>query len=532
MEQTVNGEDNSNALLQLRIDCSDVFNNIIVNYLSGRDYIMLKCTSKEMIKLMPHSWQNSEEIGNKILTRSIIQRKNAFITGPGGCGKTHTIKRILYHAEKLDLKIALLSTTGISASYIDGVTLHSFFGIGKFKNIEALAQRKMGDAVKARIKNLHFIIIDEVSMCGEKTFILIDYRCREATGIDKPMGGIPMILSGDFYQLPPVMDKLLFNGKLWRKMHFKMYKFEVSVRHKGDALFFNILNRVRKGESTTRDIKLLKSRNGLLPPVDDGIKAIYMFSNNEEANNKNQQEYAKVEGIETLAPAVDTVMKKVGKSWSTTNDYTVIQARKETAIQTHKTPELLGLKVGAQYYITVNVNQKKKLLNGTACIFMGMNGGEAVVTYAGGIANLSMKLFTFRFAHGGYALYRMQYPLKLGYAMTIHYSQGATLERAVIDTSKVFGSAQVYVALSRLTSLEGVYFIGFKGKHIRANKQVKEFYGDLTDEDLEPIKKYKPPVKKVVKREVKSENIPKKRVKIIINDSNINVQTYRKSKTN
>lgn len=529
---------------ELHYTCSDVFNHLITKYLNGHDYIMLKCTSKAMANIMPYSWQVSEEIGNKVLNRFLIEKRSAFITGPGGCGKTHTIRRIMYHAERLNLKIALLSTTGISASYIEGITLHSFFGIGRRKNIDSFSTRPISNTVKNAIAKLDAFIVDEVSMCGTKVLTLIDYVCRECKQINKPMGGIPILFSGDFYQLPPVMDKLPFNDKLWKKLHLRMYKYEVSVRHKGDDRYFHMLNRIRIGEANSRDIEALLARNGLPVPLSDGIRPIYMFATNKDTNSKNQEEYNKINGVETLINAFDSVLIKVGKSWSNTADYTVNQARTETENQTQKVPEVLGLKVGAQYYITVNINQKKKLLNGTACIFLQMApSGQAVVAYSGGIAALDMKPFTFLFGYGKYCLHRMQYPLKLGYAMTIHYSQGATLERAVIDTSGVFACAQVYVALSRVKSLDGVYLVGFEEKHIRVSKAVKEFYGDLTDEDLVPIKPYK--VKEnslfaeILKEklresallaEILKEKSKKKRtlkVVIIEDDKYANIKTYR-----
>ena len=152
---------------------------------------------------------------------------------------------------------------------------------------------------------------------------------------------------------------------------------------------------------------------------------------------------------------------------------------------THKFPEVLKLKKGAEYYLTANVNVKKRLVNGTVCIFDRIAGEDAVVLYSPAKdgncdteALIPLYENSFRFHSGQYALCRVQYPLRLGYAATIHFTQGSTLDAIVFDMRNVIASAQVYVALSRVRSLEDVYIIGFSHTKIRCLDEVKQFYGD------------------------------------------------------
>lgn len=441
------------------------------------------------------SWQQSHWEGNRALNTIFRQRRNVFLTGGGGVGKSHTVGRIMHHAKALGLKAACVSTTAASAALIGGITLHSFFGIGLYKNMSSflasprgIAASKGGNDTAKAIKELDILVVDEVSALGANVLALADYVARKAKGRELPFGGLQIVAVGDLYQLPPVREKRAIGSHIWRELDLLLHEFTHSVRQSGDLRFRHLLHRAREGHLTPGDRIMLAEREDLALP--EGIT--YLYSTNMETKAHNRQEYDKVDAEESILPAIDMAMEYIpplapnmaGK-WEPTIAVTVDQLRADLKKQLYRLPTKLRCKQGAQYYITCNINQNEGIINGAACTLLGIEfdvvyGEVAKVRLhkSGNVVIVPPVRNSFRTLVDGktYALRRDQIPLKLGYAMTIHYSQGATLDKAYMDYTRVNSCAQFYVGLSRVRDIGSLYLKGFSGKRFVASQEVRTYY--------------------------------------------------------
>ena len=469
----------------------------ILGRLSWRDFLNVAKTGLSLHRILQGSetWKQSHWEGNRTLDCVFRHRRNVFITGPGGVGKSYTLSRIRHHARVNGLKCVFSSTTACSAALIGGVTVHSLFGTGLYKNLSSFIDSKRGlgasngtGKVANLLRTIDILVIDEVSMQGERLLEILDFIARRARRSELPFGGMQVIFSGDLYQLPPIQEKRAFLSPVWRGLRLVMHEFCHSVRHAGDLQYHRFLSRMRQGDMIPQDRLLMASREGLVVPD----HAIRLYATNVEAAEHNEREYARVEGSETVIRANDVAVvyeKAIPPArrgrWEATGAITTDTLIEELHKQLYRFPTLLRLKRGAQYYITYNINPNEGLINGASCVFEGMGQGArgpvVMVRLNSDPSKLhaipSVKTTTRHIVDGTtYGLCRSQYPLKLGYAVTIHYSQGATLTCAYMDASKVTSCSQFYVGLSRVPSLECIYLAGASERAFKASPQVKRFY--------------------------------------------------------
>ena len=411
--------------------------------------------------------------------QAIQSGKSIFLTGPGGTGKSYLIKQLY---EKLEC-VSVTAMTGCAALLIGkfAKTLHSWSGIGLGKDptYKTCAMIRRARKTLMRWLDTKILIIDEVSMMTSELLEKLDEVARIILKSDKPMGGLQIVFVGDFYQLPPVfradegVTKFIFESPLWKQIVQETIELKQIVRQ-SDPVFQTILNEARIGELSEESIAILKGRQGL-PWNKLAIKPTLLFSRRAEVDIVNERNLKaltserKVFKVETVYGAdhtVDDVPKPE------------VQRALDNLDKNAPYKNELVLAVGAQVMLLKNKNHDSLgLMNGSRGVITSFDpiSGDPFVKFLCGVTiPIGRETWESEEVNG---LKRRQIPLNLAYAVTIHKSQGATLDLALIDIGRsTFECGQAYVALSRVKSLESLYIWNFEPSEIRANKKVKEFY--------------------------------------------------------
>lgn len=442
------------------------------------------------------SYEFSEE--QTIAFNKYIQGENIFITGPGGTGKSLLIKHIKKHADMNNKKIQVCAMTGCAALLLSckAKTLHSWSGIGLGNGtIEQHVNKIMNNTFKKAVwKNIGTLIIDEVSMMSKKIMEMLDTIGKKIRKNNKPFGGIQLIFSGDFYQLPPVGNKdepdtmkFCFESEFWNETFKKDNHIELKkIFRQKDEEYCKILNEIREGRlkrsslnklmeqvsKNEEDIKSTEIIPTKLFPVRNKVDVI----NNEQIANLKGEEYI-FESKFNLEVPISETEKKINKSKFTSEQ---IKSELEYIQGNLLCEKILKLKVGAQVMSIANIEYPNGIIcNGSQGIIKEFNdkGLPVVKFYSGFEITMNSHIWPSENIPG---IGVSQIPLILSWAITIHKSQGASLDKAEIDAgSSIFECGQTYVALSRVKSLNGLYLTSFDVNKIRINKKVREFYENM-----------------------------------------------------
>ncbi len=402
--------------------------------------------------------------------------ENIFVSGGAGCGKSFLLNYLRQNFSAFGFDVT--ASTGVAALNIGGTTIHSWAGIGlanlpKEQILENLLSVRATKA-RARIKRVRALAIDEVSMLSSEVLEILDYVFRQIRQNDVAMGGVQILFFGDFLQLPPVNRfgekfNFCFNSNVWKKLNLNSFILQKSFRQ-NDEKFVRILNNLRFNNLDEDDIEALKLR---LEAKDETsiIRPTILTTHNvkvEEINQKKLQEIAKNEVVFTA--------KFQGKEDK-------IEFLKKNLIA----QEILKLKVGAQVMMIKNTYQKEGIINGSLGIVRDFSPKKSypIVEFSEG------KILTINPEEWLYERYdeakkttvidaaMNQIPLILAWAMTIHKSQGLTLDKILCDLSDVFSPGQAYVALSRAKNLDGVFLSKINFSKIKADNEAIDFYRSL-----------------------------------------------------
>jgi len=428
-----------------------------------------------------------------------VQGHNIFITGPGGAGKSALIKMIHQHAYSRFKDIHVTALTGCAAVLLNckAKTLHSWAGIGLGNGtIEQLVNKiKKNKFAKALWRGTDILVVDEVSMLSLKLFNTLNEIGKAVRGNFKPFGGIQMIFSGDFFQLPPVGDKdepdtqrFCFESDDWNSVFHRDCQIQlVKIFRQTDEIYSTILNQIREGKIKRKANDLLLQYVGR--PFAENLVAeptkLYPTKNKVEQINVMRmsalQGDAKEFKIKYLKDLEMTKNDRAKRIEFTEKD---IQAELDFLAGNLMCEKEMKLKIGSQVMCIVNIKSEQ----GDVLVCNGSQGiikefcpltGLPKVKYNNGIEMLMGRHSWESEKIPGIGV--AQVPLILAWALTIHKSQGATMDAAEIDVgSGIFECGQTYVALSRVKSLDGLYLTSFDAKRIRINKKVKEFYESLT----------------------------------------------------
>jgi ATP-dependent DNA helicase PIF1 len=405
----------------------------------------------------------------------IKQGKNIFLTGSAGHGKTFLIKKIARDLKHIK-NIGITSTTGTSAILIGGTTLHSYLGIGLGKDdVSSLYIKiKRNKKILDRWLDLDILIIDEISMLFCDLFDKLEHLGRVIKQNPKPFGGIQLILSGDYLQLPCISSNLFcFDAKTWKECIQHTVNLTYNFRQSHYA-FQKCLDEIRIGEVTTETLEILKSRVGVELKNDFGILPTKLYSLNKNVDDENSRELdnlcIKNPGLQFFEYDVDYKVHKKG-----------LRDVEEKIRKNCNIPFNLQLCVGCQVMLLFNLDLNNQLCNGSRGVIVSFTETNLpIVKFLNGLVRtIDYKTWEID-ENGEKVISYTQIPLKIAYAISIHKSQGLSLDYTVISCSGIFTPGQFYVALSRVRSLEGLSLTDFDPKYIITDERVKEFYRNLS----------------------------------------------------
>lgn len=481
-----------------------------------------------------------------------------FFTGSAGTGKSLLLRTIIKDLKRTHQgKVAITASTGLAACNIGGQTLHSFAGVGlgKGEPQKLLKYVRRNRGAINRWKSIQVLIIDEISMIDPQFFDTLDFIAKKIRHNNKPFGGVQLIICGDFYQLPPVVNRLLpdgsenpdcevkfaFEANSWKEALSKTIVLKEVFRQKGDQKFIDMLNQMREGTISEEASKEFQRLSRPLP-TREGIVPSMLFATRREVDSSNNVRLAKLDGKPLLYSSID--------------GGTLTPQQKQTVLSNLLAPKALHLKKGAQVMCIKNIDST--IINGTLgqvvdfvsdknilseisnedeaeadapasdapassssdFIFADYQNkvtvDEEVMTQeeidhinrkkslcqefnSDGSNGKLYPLVRFLMPDGvttrTVVVYpekwtvedekdeilasRVQLPLILAWSLSIHKSQGQTLQSVIIDLRRVFEAGQTYVGLSRAISRESVQVIGFERNRVRSHPKVINFYRDL-----------------------------------------------------
>ncbi len=427
-----------------------------------------------------------------------VDGKNIFITGPGGSGKSELIRRIYNHATRNFKDIHVCALTGCAAVLLNcnAKTVHSFAGIGLGNGtIEHLVQKiKQNKFAKNMWRTTEILIVDEVSMMSLKLFDTLNYIGKAMrNNCSRPFGGIQVIFSGDFYQLPPVGNKeeidttrFCFESDDWNSVFHRDCQIQLKkiFRQQSDDVFASILNQIRDGKIKRKTNDLLLQYVGRkCDDTDLVITKLFPTKNKVETINNNKMSELVSEEREYVMKYT-TNAEPAGKYEREKTHYSDSEVQFELEYMANNLicDKTIRIKVGAQVMCIINLQSEQGVdicngSQGTVTGFCEITGCPKVKYNNGREMVMARHTWTSEKIPG---VGIMQVPLILAWALTIHKSQGATLDAAEIDVgSGIFECGQTYVALSRVKSLNGLYLTSFDVTKIKINKKVKAFYEAL-----------------------------------------------------
>lgn len=395
---------------------------------------------------------------------------NLYITGEGGTGKSFLIKHVIRRANSS--QVAVTSTTGISAVQIGGMTIHHFSGARIFnESVDIIVSRIMRNKKqRKRWLSTSILIIDEISMLPPTAFDMLEEIARKVRCSDEPFGGIQMVLTGDFYQLPPVcrageLPRYVFQSSAWKYIT-KTAVLTTNMRQT-DNEFRHMLNQVRTGSVDDKVRAFFDSRRNISPPSDETYIQIYTHNIDVDAINHKRL-------LEINAPINEYVcsmtITEEGKKSTITEQY----MRANTPCPLH-----LSLCVGCKVMHLVN-SPELGLVNGSLGVVVDiMSNGDPVVKFKNGSQVIPKYTWNIESVENKkiitLATYA-QYPLKLAYCSTVHKIQGQTFDAVELDLSRAFGHGMIYVALSRVRTIGGLYIKGLDWRRLKVDGIVSGFH--------------------------------------------------------
>jgi ATP-dependent exoDNAse (exonuclease V) alpha subunit len=384
--------------------------------------------------------------------------RSVFLTGAAGSGKTYVLREYIKYLQDLNANIGITASTGIAATHMGGMTIHSWSGIGIKDNLsksdlQEIAEKKH---IRNKVKNASVLIIDEISMLHHYRLDLIDKVIREIKNSPETFGGMQVVFCGDFFQLPPIKRAgdgevfFAYHSNAWKNLNLKVCY--LSEQHRqNDLEYLKVLNAVRENSVSPEIMEILKTRFNKKTETE----ATKLYSHNRDVNVENEDELGKISG-----KVFEYQMQERGRK-------NLVETLKKSCLA----PETLRLKIGAKVMFVKN-NFEEGYVNGTSGTIIKCGYEEIRVKTSSGMI-IDVERESWRIEEDGKSKAEIiQYPLRLAWAITVHKSQGMSLDAALVDLSQSFERGMGYVALSRVRSLEGLFIKGINDMALKVNEEV------------------------------------------------------------
>lgn len=392
----------------------------------------------------------------------LLDGRNVLLTGPAGSGKTYLLNQFIKQLKADGKNVAVTASTGIAATHLGGTTIHSWSGIGISDHLteyelDTLSQKPH---LHKRFSKTDVLIIDEISMFDAARLDAVDTVLRTIRNDDNPFGGIQVVLSGDFFQLPPITRgntpvRFAFQSQVWERMDDLVVCYLDLVYRQTDDPLLSILQDIRSGELTDSTIEQLQAR--LEEVLPDHLTPTRLYTHNVDVDVINAAELKKISGEHKIFQMTSSG-KKDG-----------VKLLKKYCMA----PEELSLKVGATVMCVKN-NTKAGYVNGTLGAVTGFDYDTVLIQTTDGTA-IEVQQEKWVIEQDGNVLAQInQFPLRLAWAITVHKSQGMTLDEVEVDLSKSFAPGMGYVALSRVRTLKGLYLRGINQRALLVDPRIQE----------------------------------------------------------
>jgi len=398
--------------------------------------------------------------------------QNVFLTGPAGSGKTYLLNKYIEYLNKHEIPVAITASTGIAATHMDGVTIHSWAGI-KIK--DHLTKKELNSIIynpesHERINKPKVLIIDEISMLDARRFDLVNLVCRAVRENQKPFGGLQIIVCGDFFQLPPVPTrgqpppKFAFESSSWKSSNIIVCYLEKQYRQ-SDLCFLETLNAIRGNSVTEVTISSLMERHQ--KSIDGYPKPTKLYTHNKDVNAINSFELAQIKS--------DSQFYYMTSS----GEPELVAELKKSCLA----PQELELKKGA-FVMFVKNNFDGGYVNGTLGTIVDFDKDDntpIVEKRDGTRITVGPASWTTEDDDEVVLARISQIPLTLAWAITVHKSQGMSLDCAEINLTKAFTEGMGYVALSRVRTLAGIKLMGLNDMALKVNEVITELDKELKE---------------------------------------------------
>lgn len=439
---------------------------------------------------------------------------SVYLTGAAGSGKTYVLNQYIKYLRDAGIEVAITASTGIAATHMGGVTIHAWSGIGIRKVLHEadIASLMEKQHLIKRFQKTKVLIIDEVSMLHHTQLDMLDRILRAFRNSDAPFGGIQVVLCGDFFQLPPVSKmgepraKFIYHSQVWRVAKCKICYLEEQHRQKDDDML-QVLNDIRNNDVGVRTIDILKQRfisptimqsvgigdsfEGIdevyaeyteetVEVIEDEADGVNEFGETKSPNTQSYNIQSTATRLFTHNIDVDEINDQYLDQLETEEyEYLMEETGKDHLVETLKksclAPEILRLKVGAKVMFVKN-NFEEGYVNGTTGTVTKLTEDGPTITISqhdNQKKEIMPPLETWSIDEDGKVKASIsQFPLRLAWAITIHKSQGMSLDAVEVDLSKSFEKGMGYVALSRARTLEGLTILGLNDMSLQVNDEI------------------------------------------------------------
>jgi ATP-dependent DNA helicase PIF1 len=402
--------------------------------------------------------------------------KSVLLTGAAGAGKTYVLNQFVRRAKKRGKSVAITATTGLAATHLSGTTIHAWSGIGVHDMFDKRMIKNLAKSRQELIRKADVLVIDEISMMHDFRLDIVDEVLRVVRSNPEAFGGMQVILCGDFFQLPPVnrsdsrQGSFVTSSQVWLQDVFTVCYLETQFRQRDDEQYTHILNGIRAGVLTRSQLQTLRDRAHAT--VDPAIAQTRLLTVNIDVDTVNHEHLDELD--------------------EETHQYEMVTRGAKNYVDQLKrsclAPEVLRLKKGAQVMCIKNA-QDRRYVNGSLGVVVDFDllTDYPVVRLVSG-REITMRPDSWELMDGDKRRASIeQLPLRLAWAITVHKSQGMTLDAARIDLSRAFVEGMGYVALSRVRSLEHLILDGINGMALRVSPLAKQLDEQLRHRSHEAL---------------------------------------------